>query len=338
MFELVGIIAGIIAAASVVLFGSRGLMDLIRGASRRRNSQPTQSLAQPVERQPVGGAELGLTQEIRYCVAADGVRLAHATSGQGYPVVKLPHWFTHLEFEWTSPVLRQWCTELTKNYQLIRYDQRGCGLSDWEVSDFSHSARLGDLGTVTNALGLDRFALIGISQSAAVAISYVVEHPEEVSHLILSGGTAQGWALRGQAVEEEWEAFLTLIGHGWGRTDPAYRRLFANKFMPDGTEEQIRWFDELQRVATSGDNAVNTARAFGTADVSALLPQLRVPTLVLHSKGDVIVPFEAGRRLATDIPGAHFVPLDSKNHLLIESEPAWRTCIQEIQRFLASEA
>ena len=279
-----------------------------------------------------------MEQEIRFCTARDGVRIAYATSGNGPPLVKAANWLTHLDYDWDSPVWRHWLEEMSRRHTLIRYDERGCGLSDWEAEDFSFNAWVRDLETVVDTVGLDRFALLGISQGGAVAIDYAVRHPEKVSQLVLYGSYAQG-RLRRQLSEDEaaqHQALMTLARIGWGQENPAFRQVFSNLFMPEATVEQLRWLDELQRKSTSAENAVRFYEVFGNIDVLDLLPKLSVPTLVLHGREDARVPLEAGRNLAAAIPDARFVLLESKNHILLESEPAWPRFVQAVFGFLGT--
>jgi pimeloyl-ACP methyl ester carboxylesterase/DNA-binding winged helix-turn-helix (wHTH) protein len=278
-------------------------------------------------------------QEVTFCRTTDGVNLAVATAGDGLPVVKTGTWLTHIEYDWQSPV---WCpllTHLSARFRLIRYDPRGCGLSDREVADISFQALVHDLEAVVDALGLERFALLGISQGAAVSIAYAVRHPDRVSRLVLSGGYPLGRRKRGDAAEIAMqEALLTLIRHGWGQDNPAFRQVFSSRFFPDGTHEQMQWLNDLQRVSTSPENAIRVRRATGDIDVTGLLPRVATPTLVLHSRGDAGVPFEMGRMLARGIPGARFVELESRNHLALAQERAWPRYIGEICDFLDQDS
>jgi DNA-binding winged helix-turn-helix (wHTH) protein/pimeloyl-ACP methyl ester carboxylesterase len=274
-------------------------------------------------------------QLIGFCTAADGVRVAYATAGGGPPLVKAANWLNHLEFEWESPVWRHWVEELVQHHRLIRYDERGCGLSDWEVKDLSFDAWVRDLETVVSTLALDRFPLLGISQGAAIAIAYAVKHPEKVSHLVLYGGYARGWAKRGSQEEiQSKHALNTLIRLGWGRDHPAFRQMWTTLYIPEGTLEQMQWFNDLQRISASPENAVRFSRAFGDIEVVDLLSGVQAPTIVFHCDQDVAVPFEEGRLIAAGIAGARFVPLSSRNHLLLSGEPAWRIFLQELGAFL----
>lgn len=281
-----------------------------------------------------------MEQQIRFCEASDGVSLCYATIGEGPHLVKAPNWLNHLEYDWRSPVWRHWWQELAKDNFLIRFDQRGCGLSDWSVEDMSFEARVRDLEAVVDALELERFALLGISQGGAAAVEYAVRHPERVSHLVIYGGYAEGERVGVQSPEktEEREALLTLMQRGWGRDNPAYRQVFTANFIPEATSEQMDAFNELQRVSASPENAVRTIVESQNIDVTHRLPQVSVPTLVLHSREDRQVSFEQGRRMASLIPNARFVPLDSKNHILLENEPAWQVFLSEIRRLLGTES
>src|SRR3990170_4941794 len=280
-----------------------------------------------------------MEQQIRFCTASDGVRIAYATVGEGPPLVKAANWLSHLEFDWRSPVWRHWLRELSRDHMLVRYDERGCGLSDWDVEDFSFEGWVSDLETVVDTLGLKRFPLVGISQGGPVAVTYAVRHPERVSHLVLYGTYARGWSGRKLSPEawEELQATITLMKRGWGRDDPAYRQIFTSGFIPGATLEQMRWFNDLQRVSASADNAVRFMEQFSNIDVVDAFSRLNVPTLVIHARKDGRVPFEEGRRLAAGIEGARFVPLEGQNHVLLEEEPAWPVFLRELRSFLGVE-
>ncbi len=278
-----------------------------------------------------------LRQEIRFCTAPDGVQLAYSMIGQGPPLMKTGNWMTHLEFDLESPIWRPLYRELAADHTLIRYDARGNGLSDRTVDEISFDAFVNDLEAVADASGIDRFALHGISQGCGVSIAYAVRHPERVSHLVLYGGFALGRNKRARtaAEKEEDEAMMTLIRVGWGKENPAFRQLFTSQFIPKGTKEQADWFNELQRITVSAETAARMVAAAGETDVTALLPRVTVPTLVLHARDDARVPFEAGRRMAAGIPGARFVALPGCNHVILESEPAFGQFLEHVRAFLA---
>jgi DNA-binding SARP family transcriptional activator/pimeloyl-ACP methyl ester carboxylesterase len=286
------------------------------------------------------GPGLPRPQTIRFCRAADGVRLAFATTGSGPPLVKVANWLNHLEFDWESPVWRRLFRELGARHLLVRYDERGSGLSDWDPPEMSLDSWVLDLETVVEASGLRRFPLLGISQGCAVCIEYAARHPERVSGLVLHGGYAAGWrADPGYTAAEvsRRDASIDIIRHGWGEDIPAYRQMFTQTFIPGGTAEEIDWFNELERRSTSPENAARFMEAFARIDVRHRLSEVRCPALVLHSRGDQRIHYDRGRELASGIPDARFVLLESNNHLILEHEPAFEHWMVEAFRFLSEE-
>jgi len=277
-------------------------------------------------------------QEIHFCQSGDGVQLAYARTGQGHPLVKTGHWMTHIEFDFESPIWRHLYQELSREHAFFRYDARGNGLSDREVMNVTFDRFVDDLEAVVDAAGIDRFALLGISQGCAISIAYAVRHPERVSHLILLGSFAVGWKKRARTEAEtaSGEAMLTLMRAGWGQENPAFRQMFTSQFIPDANKEQADWFNELQRVSCSPADAARNFVANSEVDVRSLLSQVKVPTLVMHARHDARVPFELGRRLAAGIPGARFVPLESRNHIMLEGEPALTRFLEELRSFLGA--
>jgi pimeloyl-ACP methyl ester carboxylesterase len=241
-------------------------------------------------------------QQVRFCTATDGVRLAYAVHGSGLPLVRVATWLTHLEFDWESPVWRHWLRRLGERHTLVRYDERGCGLSDTGIGEPSVDVWVGDLETVVDAVGLERFALLGVSQGAAVAVAYAARHPDRVSDLILYGGYARGRRWRGQ--DEEEDAIVAAIRAGWTTPNPAFRRVFSMLFVPDGTPEQMAWYEDLLWRSTTAGTAIRLYRARGGLNVSELAPQVRARTLVMHARDDRVVPMQEGRLLATLIPDA----------------------------------
>lgn len=276
-----------------------------------------------------------LKQKIRLCTAHDGVRLAYAVSGSGPVLIKVGNWLTHLEFDLKSPVWGYLLEALSRDYTLVRYDQRGTGLSDWDVDSLTFEDQVRDLEAVVAAAGFEHFALLCISQGTPVGITYAARHPERVSQLILHGGYARGWRKRSSAAVhiEESETMMKLMEIGWGKNDPAWRQFFTSQFIPHGTPEQHDWFNELQRVSTSPANAVRMLRDFHEVDASPLLSQVRCPTLVLHATRDLRVPFAEGRLIAGGIEQSRFVPLDSDNHLMVEQDPTWLRWQDEVREF-----
>ena len=276
------------------------------------------------------------SQQIRYCKSPDGVQIAYAISGKGPPILRAAHWMSHLQYEWESPVWRHWINSLSKGNTLIRYDERGNGLSDWNASDLSFAAMVCDLESVADANSLSEFPLLGVSQSCAVSVAYAVRHPERVSHLVLYGGYAKGWRKRGDRHEiDTHEAMTTLIREGWGKDNPAFRQLFTETFIPGASREQMAWFNDLQKETASPDNASRLHYSFGDMDVSDILGDVSVPTLVLHARNDAAVPFEQGKALAAGIPGARFVDLNSANHILLSDEPAFADFVREVRSFIS---
>jgi pimeloyl-ACP methyl ester carboxylesterase len=282
-----------------------------------------------------------LQQSVRFARAPDGLQLAVATVGRGAPLVKAANWLTHVELDWRSPVWRHWNDALAARFEYIRYDARGCGLSDRDLSGSDLTdldVWVDDLTAVVDASGLDRFALLGISQGAAPAMDFAVRHPERVSHLILYGAYVRGMHRRDEATRQRAEMFRTLMREGWGGANPAFRSVFTTTFMPDASSEQMRWFNDLQVQTADAANAIQLEAAFYDHDFTELAEAVTVPTLVFHSRGDLATPYEEGRALAALIPGAELVTLDSRNHILVESEPAWQDFLHHLDRFTSESA
>lgn len=280
----------------------------------------------------------GSSRQVRLLTSADGVRLAVAETGSGPALVRAAHWLSHLEFDWASPIWRDFLAELAADRRLVRYDERGTGLSDREVADMSFEAMVRDLEVVVDQLELERFALLGMSQGAAISIAYAVRHPERVTALVLCGGYARGHAHRGRSPEQQRDAelLLELIRVGWGTPNPKFRRVFATMFLPDGSPEQYAAFDELQRVSATPEIAYRLRLMFDGIDVTALCAAVRTPTLVMHVRGDGVVPFDEGRLLAALIPSSHFVPLEGTGHILVPGGSAWQPFFVELRAFLAA--
>jgi pimeloyl-ACP methyl ester carboxylesterase/DNA-binding CsgD family transcriptional regulator len=279
------------------------------------------------------------SQELRFVTAADGVRIAYARQGSGPPLVRAAHWLSHLELDWQNPVWRSFLTELAGDRALIRYDQRGTGLSDRDVADVSFEAMVADLETLADSLRLERFAILGMSQGGAIAIAYAARHPERVSALVLCGAYARGHRHpdRDQQQQREADLLLDLIRVGWGTPDPKFRRVFASMFLPDATPEILDGFDQLQRVSASAEMAGRLRQMFGEIDVTADLARVEAPTLVMHLREDSVVPFDEGRLVAASIPGARFVPLEGRGHVLLPGTPAFIRFFAELREFLGSK-
>ncbi len=321
------------AEVSRKMLAAVGAVDDARFAAALQGKAKT---AEPPKQAPMPEPVVPLHQDIRFCTASDGVRIAYATVGSGPPLVKTANWMNHLEFDWESPVWRHAFRALSQDHTFIRYDSRGNGLSDWDAEDLSLDAFVNDLKAVVDAAGVERFPLLGISQGCAISIEFAVRWPERVSKLILYGGYARGWRHRGDpdAITQS-EALITLTRTGWGRDNPAYRQVFTSLFLPKATPEQADWFNELQRITTSPENAARIIEAHAVIDVRDRLGLVTQPTLVLHARNDARIPLSAGRELAMGIPGARFATLESENHLILEQEPAWPRMLAEIRQFLA---
>jgi pimeloyl-ACP methyl ester carboxylesterase/DNA-binding SARP family transcriptional activator len=302
-------------------------------------SEPPRPAQAPAAAGPaVIPAAPGPGEEVRYCTTREGVRLAYAMSGTGPPIVKAANWMSHLRFDWESPVWRHWVAGLSERNCLVRYDERANGLSDWEVSDLSFEAMVADLESIADASGLRRFCLLGVSQGCAISIAYAVRHPERVSGLILYGGYARGWRRRGDVVDAaRREGLASAMLQGWGQQDPSFRQLFTQLFVPAADQDAMNWFNELQRQSVSPENAVRLQDEFSRIDVTDLLAEVTVPTLVLHGVGDAVVPFAEGKLLAEGIPGARFVPLLTHNHIMLADEPAFATFLSEARAFASSD-
>ena len=305
------------------------------GAQVLRTEPAAATLPFRKSRRPRLDREALRTQRIGFCTTPDGTRIAHASVGSGPPILKAANWLTHLEFDWQAPIWGPGFVELSRGRTFIRYDERGNGLSDWEVADISFDAFVEDLEVVADALGLERFPLLGISQGAAVSVEYAARHPERVSGLILVSGYTTGWRIHASVEEQERrEAVLALTRVGWGTNNPAHRHIFSSTFMPDAPQEDLAWFDEFQRLTTSPENAARFQDAFGFIDVRHRLGDVHAPTIVFHAREDQRIPLGQGQDMAAGIRGAEFVALDSKNHILVASEPALQEFTERTALFL----
>jgi DNA-binding winged helix-turn-helix (wHTH) protein/fermentation-respiration switch protein FrsA (DUF1100 family) len=273
-------------------------------------------------------------QEITFARSSDGVNLAIGTSGNGPVLLKTANWLNHLEFDWQSPIWAPLFSRLAERVRLIRYDGRGSGLADRDVTDISFEGFLRDLDAVTATIQEEKIAVLGLSQGVAGAIAYAVKHPARVSKLILYGGYARGRNKSGDASDrEKGQAMLAMMRQGWGSEGSAFMRAFSSIYLPNGTAEQIKWFSEMQRMATSGENAARLRSACDDIDVADLLPRVTVPTLVIHARQDNVVPYAQGRAIAAAIPGAKFVTLETENHVPLPGDPAWEKLLAEILGF-----
>lgn len=275
------------------------------------------------------------TQRIRYVRTKDGVQLAWAEAGAGPAVIKAANWLTHLEFEWESPVWRHWMRFFSDNFRFVRYDERGCGMTDQNVGDLSLERWVEDVEDVVAAADVpEPFTMLGISQGASICVAYAVKHPERVSKLVLYGGYARGPFRRGDADRANfYQSMINLVRLEWGSDNPTFRQVFTSRFIPGGTDEQLGWYNDLCRKTLTPEVAARLLESRATLDVTSLLGEVRAPTLVLHARGDGVVPISEGHILAGGIPGARFVELDSQNHILLEHEPAWQRFCDEVLEF-----
>jgi pimeloyl-ACP methyl ester carboxylesterase/DNA-binding CsgD family transcriptional regulator len=281
-----------------------------------------------------------LNQEIRFVRSADGTRIAYATMGKGYPLVNAAHWLGHLEFDWKTPVWLPWIERLCAAYRLTRYDTRGCGLSDRGAASFLLDDLVADLEAVVDAARLDRFALFGASQGGAISIAYAAKHPERVSHIVLCGAFARGALRRDPTAKQRaaLDAMIQLVELGWGRSNSAFLQMFTSLFVPDATPEQMRAFNMIQRKSTSPSHAARIVRALAELDATPCLGAVACPTLVLHCRGDAVIPFEEGRFIAASIPGARLEPLESNNHFPLAGERAFERTFELMRAFLPAAA
>ena len=277
-----------------------------------------------------------LRQHVRYVTVADGTRLAWAEAGTGPVLVKAANWLTHLEYEWQSPVWKHWLRFFSAHCRFVRYDERGCGMSAWGEGALSLEQWADDLGSIIDAAQPEGpVTLLGISQGAATCIQYALRHPERVARLIFYGGYSHGALKRGiPDAEVKYQAMTELARVAWGADNPTFRQVFTSRFFPGGTHEQLQWFNDLCLKTTTGEIAARLFEARAHIDIADSLGAIRAPTLVLHARGDEVVPVEEGRLLASAIPGAEFVELDSRNHVLLEHEPAWQRFTEAVLAFL----
>ena len=272
-----------------------------------------------------------MQQAIRYLTTGDGARLAWASLGSGPVLVKAANWLSHLEYDLESPIWRHWYRFFGQHYRLLRYDERGCGMTGGDARGLTLDHWLGDLR--------EPFALMGVSQGAAACIAYAVKHPQRVSRLLLYGAYARGPFERGnEEAARLYRAIIDIARVGWTDQNPVFRQVFTSRFIPEATEAQVHWFNELARITTTAEAAGTLLEARAHINVTALLGQVAAPTLVLHARQDSVVPLEEGRLLAAGIPGARFVELDSRNHVLLEHEPAWQRFREEVLAFLGGSA
>jgi pimeloyl-ACP methyl ester carboxylesterase/DNA-binding CsgD family transcriptional regulator len=276
---------------------------------------------------------------IRFATTPDNTRLAWTVSGDGPPLVKAANWLSHLEYDRQSLVWGHWVGFLSRHFRYYRYDERGLGLSDRRVENLGVDTWVPDLEVVVEAAQPEKpFALLGISQGAGMAITYAARYPDHVSQLVIYGGYLRGWARRSEEERRTRSAMAELAEVGWGKPDTIFRRLYTSMFLPEGTEDQLRWFDELCTKSTSPDIAAHMMKTQGHADFSDVLGKVTVPALVLHAREDKVIPYSQGMDIAAGIEGSEFVMLDSKNHILLQDEPAWERFCEAVLDFTGRPA
>jgi pimeloyl-ACP methyl ester carboxylesterase/DNA-binding CsgD family transcriptional regulator len=277
-----------------------------------------------------------MNQDIRFCTSSDGVKLAYAVSGEGPPLVMSATWLTHLEYQWRSLAWRPWLDAFSSEHTLLRYDSRGCGLSDRDAHDLSFENWIRDFECVIEAASLRRFALLATCQGGPIAIEYAARHPGRVSHLVLYGTYARGrlkWTDLHNEVEKT-RLLLDLTQLGWGQENHAFLQVWASAFQPGGTLEHLHsWSDQMRR-ATSAETAVRLLRIGWSVDVRDAARKIKCPVLVAHPERDSVVPIAEGRSLAGLIPNCRFVQLDTENHMPLADDPEWPRLLGEVRAFL----
>ena len=268
-----------------------------------------------------------MDQTIRFCKAPDGVRIAYATAGFGYPLVVCQGWIGHLELDWANEHTRGFWEKLAEHYLVVRYDKRGTGLSDRNVEDYSLEAQAADLGAVVDALDVDRVALLGYSQGGPIALAYAHGHQERISQLVLYGTYANGHYA---AVSELAAALWHLVEADW---EGLGALAMADIYLPGAPTEVREAYADYQRHSASREVALAQAKTIGAWNVKGLLKEINIPALVMHKKGDKPVPFELGRRLARDLPRSRFMPLEGSSHIIWLGRPD--ITLNAIMEFLA---
>jgi len=288
------------------------------------------SLANAASGSACGGGRASRSSGIRFTRAADGTRLGFAASGTGPPLLRAGHWLTHLEHDRQSPIWRPVIEAFGSFSTFVRYDQRGNGLSDRGVADLSLTHFVSDLEAVADAAGLERFSIYATSQGGPIALRFAADHPQRVKALVLHGGFVRGRLVRSPEARAEAEAYMTLMRTGWGAEGSQFLQAFASIYVPDGTTDQIRSLVDLQRISVTAETAVALRRAFDEIDVEDVLPRVEAPALVVHSRNDAVHPLSESLLIAD----ARLLVLESRDHVLVEHEPAWPLFFAEIEGFL----
>lgn len=310
--------------------------------------QRVKNLARPVrawrwtpEKRARGGTDGTAVADdhVRYTAAPDGVQIAYASLGEGPPLLRAPHWMNHLDYERRSAVWAPQIEALAARCRMVRFDQRGNGLSDRDPAEISEQAMIWDMDAVADAAGLGRFALLGQSQGCAFSLAYAAARPDRVRALILLNGFARGRLMRGDPEQAALHDVLTrLIQEGWGSPNPMFRQVFTASFVPDAPRAVAETFDEAQRVSVTTATALRIWSMNARIDATAAARKVRAPTLVIHCEDDRVAPIEEGRLVAQLVPGARLVTIPSRTHILLGGRPDFDRAVEEITRFVAAHA
>jgi len=277
-------------------------------------------------------------QKVRFTTSADGTQIAYAMTGEGPPLMRAGHWLTHLELDWQSPVWRPTLDAIGAGHTLVRYDQRGTGLSDRDVTRLNVEAFAEDMKAVADACGLEKFPIVASSQGVPIAVHFAANNPERVSKMVFWGGYSQGWAKRdGGANAKVPDPFGLLIQNGWGEPQSAFMQAFTSLFFPGANREQIQQMVAMQAASASPELATRLREALIAIDVTDLLAKVQAPTLVIHARNDSVHPLSQGKILASGIPNAEFMMTESSNHVALVQEDCWKDLIDATMGFVDNQ-
>jgi class 3 adenylate cyclase/pimeloyl-ACP methyl ester carboxylesterase len=332
------------------ILASRGFCDLagsdVAVRLRREGLRSLKGVAQPIEVLAVDFSDAAINarragfarnQEIRFCSTKDNVRLAWTVNGNGPTVVKAPNWISHLELDWRNPGFAPLLTAITEKWRLVRFDQRGNGLSDWDVDEIQFERFVDDLECIFDAAQVEQAPIIALSQGGAIASAFAARSPARVSAIVMIGAFVQGRTKR-PSKRELAQALRAMMAAGWNDEYPSLRDLVANVLMPTASEEERRQVAEDMRRIISPQNVARFREAVDNIDITALLGDVACPCLVLHCSGDRMQPVEQGRAFAAGLPNARFIAYDSPNHTPVESDPVWPLMERDILSFLSLHA
>jgi pimeloyl-ACP methyl ester carboxylesterase/DNA-binding CsgD family transcriptional regulator len=265
-----------------------------------------------------------MDQRIAFARSKDKTTIAYALSGEGPPLVRAGTWLTHVHHDWESPIWAHWLRFMSERHTLVRYDPRGCGLSQTDVATITFDDWVADLEAVVDRLELESFPLFGMSQGGAVAAQYAIRHPERVTHLTLYAPLMTGWHDRSNAFAQQWQLMEQLVLAGWGESNMAFPSMFANLFLPSSPPETRQWYAELQRKSASKQVAGRFMHLLGGLSMFSRLKEIRAPTLVIQIAREQVIDPRTVTGIAGEIRGSQFVSIDSSNHILLEDEPGWQ--------------